>query len=75
MADPIRAVTHIYASLGLPLTEEMDATMRRFLTENPPHDPGTPGDTLSRFGLDHAIENLRYADYREHFGILPEVAG
>ena len=75
IADPLRTVSHIYASLSLPLTEETDVTMQRFLTENPPHDPGTPADTLRRFGLDHAIENLRYANYREHFGIMPEVAG
>jgi hypothetical protein len=72
MADPIAMVRRIYTHFDLPLTDDAEARMRRFLAANPADKHGTHRYTLTATGLDLATERQRYADYQRRFGIADE---
>jgi hypothetical protein len=72
MADPIAMVRRIYTHFDLPLTDDTEARMRRFLAANPSDKHGTHRYALAATGLDHDTERRRYADYQRRFDIADE---
>jgi hypothetical protein len=67
--DPIGVVRGIYAHFDMRFTDGAEQRMRRFLGENPKDKHGRHEYTLEQFGLDRDQERLRYAWYRERFGL------
>lgn len=66
MADPIGQVARVYEAVGLPLTAEAEAAMRRWLLERP-RDPARPPYAAADFGLsDHQIKE-RFRTYNARF--------
>lgn len=66
VADPIGEVARVYEAVGLPLTAEAEAAMRRWLLERP-RDPARPPYAAADFGLsDHQI-NERFRTYNARF--------
>ena len=72
--DPMATVRRIYGHLGIPLTGDAEARMRRFLAENPKDKHGPHRYSLETFGLDADDLACRFKGYREHFGIPSESA-
>ena len=66
VADPIGQVTKVYADIGLELTAEAEAAMRRWLIERP-RDPARPAYALEDYGLTPEQVDERFADYNERF--------
>jgi hypothetical protein len=61
VGSPLAAVEHIYASLGIDLTETARSAMSRFLTSQQRRTPAARGYDLSTFGLVPADVTERFA--------------
>lgn len=72
MKDEIAMVQRIYDRFGVELSGEAEASMRRFLAQNPKDKHGSHRYTLAAAGLDPAVERRRFAAYEERFAITPE---
>jgi hypothetical protein len=72
MRDEVAMVRRIYAHFDLGLSGEVEALMRRFLTENPREKHGRHRYTLAAAGLDEPTERRRYAAYQERVGVPSE---
>lgn len=66
VADPIGEVARVYDAIGLALTPEAEAAMRRWLVERP-RAPQRPGYALESYGLDPARVDDRFAAYHRRF--------
>lgn len=64
--DPIAAVTLVYDAIGLPLTAEAEAAMRRWLVDRP-RAPQRPPYSLQDYGLTEAQIDDRFAAYNSRF--------
>jgi Sulfotransferase family len=72
--DPIAVVRRIYAHFEIPLTEAAEASMRRFLAENPKDKHGAHRYSLGSFGLEADDLVRRFKAYREFYGVPREEA-
>jgi hypothetical protein len=73
VADPIRAIEHVYEQLGSELTPRTARSMTEFLAEH----PGDGGGAGSRYSftdteLDAGALQERARAYQEHFGVESE---
>ena len=69
LADPIECVKQIYAYFALPFSEETEARMRAFLSDNSRDKHGVHRYALADFGIDaHKAAECFHA-YYEEFGI------
>lgn len=66
--DPMAAVEHIYARIGLDLPPGVRARMERHREGHRQHARGTHRYSLEEFGLTAAEVEAVYADYRAEFG-------
>ncbi|WP_328518127.1 sulfotransferase family protein [Mycolicibacterium arseniciresistens] len=64
--DPIAAVALVYDAIGLPLTAEAEAAMRRWLVDRP-RAPQRPPYSLQDYGLTEAQIDDRFAAYNSRF--------
>lgn len=64
--DPIGAVARTYDAIGLPLTAEAEAAMRRWLVDRP-RAPQRPPYSLQDYGLTEAQIDDRFAAYNSRF--------
>lgn len=64
--DPIGAVTRVYDAIGLPLTAEAEAAMRRWLVDRP-RAPQRPPYALQDYGLTEDLIDDRFAAYNSRF--------
>ena len=74
VADPIGQVSRVYDAIGLPLTADAEAAMRRGLAERP-REPARPPYTASDYGLRDEQIDARFAAYNARFrcdAITPE---
>lgn len=69
MADTIGTMRRICEFVQVPMTEEAEAAMRRWLAENPADKHGTHRYTAEEFGLDSADLAGRFTEYREEFDL------
>ncbi|MDH3211293.1 MAG: sulfotransferase [Myxococcales bacterium] len=67
--SPIEVIERIYAHFDIPFRDEARERMRAFLAANPRGQHGPHRYCLEDFGLDHATERARFADYCERFEI------
>lgn len=67
VADPIGQVARVYDDIGLPLTAEAEAAMRRWLAERP-REAARPSYGLAGYGLRPDEVDERFAPYRKRFG-------
>jgi hypothetical protein len=66
VADPLGAVSSLYAWLGVPVTDEFESGMRAWWAHNAEHrEPSTKADA-SDFGLDVDHVRPRFANYVAH---------
>jgi len=72
LADPFKEIRRIYDFLGLSLAPETEASMQRWLAENPQDKRGVHRYRLEDFGLDRAELDRRFEPYRSHFGVSRE---
>ena len=66
IADPIGQVRRVYEAIGVELTTDAEAAMRRWLTDRP-RGPGRPAYALDTYGLSDTQIDERFADYNERF--------
>lgn len=66
VADPIGQVARVYDAVGLPLTSDAEAAMRRWLAERP-REPARPPYAAADFGLTDAQIEQRFATYNARF--------
>jgi hypothetical protein len=64
--DPIGQVARVYDAIGVPLTSEAEAAMRRWLIERP-REPARPPYSAGDFGLSDAEIDERFAVYNSRF--------
>ena len=70
VADPIGQVARVYDAIGVPLSADTEAAMRRWLAERP-REPARPPYAASDYGLtDEAIDE-RFAAYNDRFRCGP----
>jgi hypothetical protein len=67
LADPIAAVSRIYAHFGYAVTPGMEAGMQRWLAAHPQHQHGVHRYSLTQSGLDCATVARRCAAYLQRF--------
>ncbi len=67
VADPIGQVARVYDAIGLPLTDEAEAAMRRWLAERP-REAARPPYGLGNYGLRPEQVDERFALYHKRFG-------
>lgn len=72
MADPIALVKRVYRYFNLPLSNEAESNMRRYLQENPEDKYGKHRYHFMTTGLRLDEERRRYRDYQEYFAIATE---
>ena len=72
LADPLKVIRRIYDFIGLALGPETEASMQRWLAENPQNKRGVHRYRLEDFGLDRAQLERSFAPYRERFGVAAE---
>jgi hypothetical protein len=72
LADPMAVVGEIYDRLGIELTTEADASMRRFLADNPQEKHGGHAYTFADTGLDAGMLRERMRPYQEFFDVPDE---
>ncbi len=66
VADPIGQVRRVYDAIGVPLTAEAEAAMRRWLEERP-REPARAPYTASDFGLTDGMIDDRFTAYDARF--------
>lgn len=66
VADPIGEVSKVYADIGLDLTSEAEAAMRRWL-EARPRETSRPAYTCEDYGLTREQIDERFKAYNERF--------
>jgi len=66
--DPIAAIEGVYASLGLPFSDEARRAIQQYARANPQHARGRHRYSLERFGLREDEVRERFADYTARFG-------
>ncbi|MCV7328948.1 sulfotransferase [Mycobacterium cookii] len=66
VADPIGQVARVYDAIGLPLTVEAEAAMRRWLEERP-REAARPPYGLADYGLKPEQVDERFALYNKRF--------
>lgn len=66
VADPIGQVARVYDAVGLPLTVEAEAAMRRWLDERP-REAARPPYGLAEYGLHPDQVDERFALYNKRF--------
>ena len=66
VADPIAQVARVYDSIGVPLTNEAESAMRRWLIERP-REPARPPYSAGDFGLTDGQIDERFAAYNSRF--------
>jgi hypothetical protein len=66
VADPIGQVARVYDAIGVDLTADVEAAMRRWLLERP-REPGRPPYAAADFGLSDARIDERFAGYNSRF--------
>ena len=66
VADPIGQVSRVYDGIGVPLTADAEAAMRRWLAERP-REPARPPYTASDYGLSDDQIDERFAGYNARF--------
>jgi hypothetical protein len=71
--EPLATVAQLYAQLGLSLSAEAEARMRRFLADRRQATRGGHEYAFETTGLDRGAERGRYAAYMSRYGIDPEV--
>jgi hypothetical protein len=69
LADPMEAVSRIYAHFGYTATPGMEAGMRRWLAAHPQDRHGVHRYSLSQFGLDSATIERRCSAYIQRFHV------
>ncbi len=75
VADPMAAVARIYGQVGLAASNQALAAMQAFLTAKPRGGYGGQRRyALGKFGVNPASLGVRFADYLEYFGIVPQSA-
>ena len=67
VADPIGQVARVYDAVGLPLTAEAEAAMRRWLAERP-REAARPPYGLENYGLSPEQVDERFTLYNKRFG-------
>ncbi len=72
LADPMAVVDTIYSRLGIELTADAEARMRRFVAENPREKHGGHTYRFEDTGLDLAELRARTNAYREFFSVPEE---
>jgi hypothetical protein len=70
--DPLAMVRSLYRHFEIPLTNEAERAMLRFLKENPQNKNGVHHYALEDFGLDPTTERRRFQFYMDHFGLGTE---
>lgn len=71
--EPMAVVHRLYERMGERLAPDVERSMRRFVAENRPNRFGRHRYRLSTFALDADTERRRFASYREHFRVIPEM--
>jgi hypothetical protein len=66
VADPIGQVSRVYDAIGVPLTADAEAAMRRWLVERP-REPARPPYAAADFGLSDAQIDDRFSTYNSRF--------
>lgn len=66
VADPIGQVSRVYDAIGVPLTAEAEAAMRRWLAERP-REPARPSYAAAGFGLSDDEIDERFTAYNARF--------
>jgi hypothetical protein len=66
VADPIGQVARVYDAIGITLTADAEAAMRRWLVERPP-EPARPPYAAADFGLSDTQIDERFAAYNSRF--------
>ena len=74
VADPIGQVARVYDAIGVELTAEAEAAMRRWLIERP-REPQRPAYALTTYGLSAAQIDERFATYNARFRSAPKTKG
>lgn len=74
VSDPLAAVRRIYRHYELPLSDEAERAMHRYLRENPQGRHGGHRYRLEDFGLDPDDLERRFDGYRQRF-LAPTGAG
>jgi hypothetical protein len=72
LADPMAVVRTIYERLGLELSDEAEARMRRFLAENPQEKHGGHRYHFADTGLDEGALRERTRAYEQYFDVPEE---
>jgi Sulfotransferase family len=66
VADPIGQVGRVYEAIGVELSTDAEAAMRRWLTDRP-REPMRPAYALDTYGLSGTQIDERFADYNARF--------
>ena len=66
VADPIGEVGRVYEAIGVELTADAEAAMRRWLVDRP-REPVRPAYALDTYGLSASQIDERFADYNARF--------
>jgi hypothetical protein len=66
VADPIGQVARVYDAIGLALTDQAEAAMRRWLDERPREVPRPPYE-LANYGLRPEQVDERFTVYNKRF--------
>jgi hypothetical protein len=74
VGNEIETIARLYEHLGLVLSAEAEARMRRFLADNARDKHGSHRYALADAGLDAATERRRYARYQERHRVPSEAA-
>ena len=74
VADPIGQVGRVYEAIGVELTADAEAAMRRWLVDRP-REPVRPAYALDTYGLSAGQIDERFADYNARFRSAPKPRG
>ena len=72
IADPFGAVEKIYQAFALPMSQDGEARMRAFVTDNPKGKHGTHNYSPEEFGVNPAEVRRDFQTYIDRFGLQPE---
>jgi hypothetical protein len=73
MADPVRAVTAVYAGIGAPMPSTLAAAVTDHLASRPRGARGEHRYSLADTGLNAAAERERFARYQARYDVPDEV--